>query len=258
MDGVEWRRRKWNALAKIWFYINEFSGCQLANEVIADHPEIAQHLKRHGCYRSNVIPYGAEAVSQKDFKPIERMGMKPREYYISIARIEPENSILEIVQAYSEHQRSNKLVVLGNFDKAIRYHQDILAAASKDVIFPGAIYDKDIVQSLRFNARAYIHGHQVGGTNPSLVEALGCGNPIVAHNNRFNRWVAGNGQTYFSTTEELSDILDRLDNDNTSLQKMGIDAVAQHKTMFTYEMVHNAYARCLEQLLPAEDKVYVR
>lgn len=258
MDGVEWHRKKWNALAKVWFYINEFFACHLANEVIADHPEIANHLKRHGCYRANIIPYAADAVSQKDFDFAEAMGIRQKEYYISIARIEPENSILEIVQAYSAHKHFNKLVVLGTFNNKNGYHQEILAAASEDVIFPGAIYDRDVVQSLRFNARAYIHGHQVGGTNPSLVEALGCGNPIVAHDNRFNRWVAGNGQVYFSNKKELSDIFDGLDHDNTALLEMSADAVAQHKAMFTYEAIHNAYARCLERMLPTEHKAYVR
>ena len=78
------------------------------------------------------------------------------------------------------------------------------------MLFTGAIYDKSIVQALRFHSAAYIHGHQVGGTNPSLVEALGAGNAIIAHDNRFNRWVAGEGGVYFSNKDDFSQRLSQL------------------------------------------------
>src|SRR5260221_13849583 len=121
------------------------------------------------------------------------MGLVAGNYLVSIAGIEPDNNILTIVDAYSRRPGGAKLVVLGNLDDRHPYHRAIKAAASPEVMFPGAIYDAATVQALRFHARAYCHGHMVGGTNPSLVESLWCGNAVMAHRNRFNLWTAGPG-----------------------------------------------------------------
>ena len=105
-------------------------------------------------------------------EPLAALGLKPGRYLVSIARIEPDNNILTLVKAFSAARRGAKLVVLGKFEDGNAYHAKVRAAASDEVVFPGAIYDPAIVRALRFHARAYLHGHTVGGTNPSLVEAL--------------------------------------------------------------------------------------
>ena len=92
--------------------------------------------------------------------------------------------------------------MLGKYSKNHSYQSTVLAAASHEVVFPGAIYDKHMLHALRLFSTAYIHGHQVGGTDPSLVEALGAGNAVIAHDNHFNRWVAGDAGRYFSDAEE--------------------------------------------------------
>ena len=98
----------------------------------------------------------------------------------------PANSILEIVTAFSRKPRGMKLVVLGRYDPEMSYHKQVMDAASDEVMFPGAIYDKATVSALRFHSALYAHGHQVGGTNPSLVEAMGAGSAVLAHGNHFN------------------------------------------------------------------------
>jgi len=249
MDGVEWRRDKWNAVAKIWFYINEFVGSHLANIPIADHPEIAKHLRRHGCNSAQVIPYGSARVETADVGAVEAMGLSPANYLISIARIEPENSILEIVSAFASKPRDIKLVVLGNFRQGNAYHEEIKATATKNVIFPGAIYDKSTVEALRVHALAYMHGHQVGGTNPSLVEALGTGSAVIAHDNRFNRWVAGEGQFYFNDTADLERIIDAADAGTLGVGAARLRATSRHAEAFTFNDVHRSYELLLEKLL---------
>jgi len=155
-----------------------------------------------------VIPYGADAIEQAPAAPVRALGLDPDGYFISIARIERENSILELVHGFSQRPRGVNLVVLGNLDHRNTYHREVRAAASNEVVFPGAIYQRDNVAALRFHARAYLHGHQVGGTNPSLVEALGAGNAVIAHENRFNKWVAGEEQLYFSDRITLDSAFD--------------------------------------------------
>lgn len=249
MDGVEWKRAKWSMPIKAWFYLNEFVGANVVNIPIADHPEIAQHLRRHGCTRAEVIPYGSELISEADSAPVEAMGLVPGQYFVSIARIEPENSILEMVQAFSSRPRSGKLVVLGRFDDSNAYHMAVRQAASADVVFPGAIYDKQVVSALRFHCRAYMHGHQVGGTNPSLVEALGASNAVIAHDNKFNRWVAGDKQFYFADGEALDGILSGLENGSLSMETARQAAGQRHRDVFTLDGINRQYEAVLERLV---------
>ena len=247
MDGVEWKRDKWTFLERAWLYLNERAGCWLGNHLVADHPEIKKHLSTH--IRENkitMIPYGSDTIEQANKTLIEKYGLMPKNYAIVIARPEPENSILEIVTAFSKKQRDKKLVVLGNFEKADpEYSRIVKKAASKDVIFPGAIYDKATVQALRYFARLYIHGHTVGGTNPSLVEALGAGNAVLAHDNKFNRWVAGNESRYFSSVDDCKSELDELLDDEELINNMEKYSAAIHKDRFTWEIILNTYKELL-------------
>jgi glycosyltransferase involved in cell wall biosynthesis len=249
MDGVEWKRAKWSVPIKAWFYLNEFIGAHVSTMPVADHPEIAKHLRRHGCRRSIVIPYGSDKIDEAPVELIESMSLVPGEYFVSIARVEPENSILEIVRAFSAKPRKAKLVVLGNLNEANSYHRKVKAAASKGVLFPGAIYDKCTVSALRFHALAYLHGHQVGGTNPSLVEALGAGNAIIAHDNRFNRWVAGNGQFFFSDEKTIGEIVEGIENGSLSVTEARKNSSARHRMGFTLEAANREYETLLTRFL---------
>jgi glycosyltransferase involved in cell wall biosynthesis len=251
MDGIEWRRRKWGTFAKIWLWLNDWAGCLLGNHLIADHPDIAKHLaKRVRPRKISTICYGADSVYGADKQLLEQFGLEQQRYAIVIARPEPENSVLEIVRAWSQSPKGMKLVLLGRYDCANEYQNSVMKAASGEVLFAGAIYDKKVVNALRFFARLYIHGHQVGGTNPSLVEALGAGNAVLAHANVFNRWVAGSGALYFSDHAECATLLHGLLNDETRLATMREASRIRHLHSFTWNQVLFEY----EQLLWAHDR----
>ena len=113
--------------------------------------------------------------------------------------------MLELVQAFARLETHAQCVVLGKLEDGNSYHRQVVEAAEGKVIFPGAIYEADRVHALRYYAAAYLHGHQVGGTNPSLVEALGAGRPVIAHDNRFNRWTAGSDQLFFDDIASASE-----------------------------------------------------
>lgn len=211
MDGIEWRRAKWSGAARAWFWMNDWAGCWLGNHLVADHPEIARHLQtRVAAKKITMIPYGADAIGNMPDAPVRAMGLEQGRYLTLIARPEPENSILEVVTGFSLRLRGVQLVVLGTYDDGNAYHRAVKAAAGPEVKFVGAIYDKPIVQALRAHCLAYVHGHQVGGTNPSLVEALGAGNPVIAHDNKFNRWVAGPNAEYFTGSSQFDECVGRL------------------------------------------------
>ncbi len=245
MDGIEWKRAKWSLPARIWFFINEVAGANLCHVPIADHPEISNHVARR-CFKKPVmIPYGADAIETADAAHVEKLGLKPDEYLVSIARIEPENSILEMVQAFSALETDKKCVILGKFMEGNDYHASVKAAAGPNVIFPGAIYDKTVVEALRFHCRAYLHGHQVGGTNPSLVEALGAGNAVLAHDNKFNRWTTNSSQFYFETIEQCKDQMKSIFDTPSDVSKARESAVQQHHDRFLWKDVLAAYEKTL-------------
>jgi len=252
MDGIEWRREKWSRLARAWFWFNEWAGARVATHLVADHPEIAKHLLRHtSADKITVIPYGADLVSSAPIDPIREHGLASKEYYLVIARPEPENSILEIVRAYSREHRGMPLVVLGKYAQdGSAYQKKVLAAAGPEIKLLGAIFDRDVVRSLRFHARAYIHGHRVGGTNPSLVESLAAGNAVIAHDNRFNRWVAGDGARYFKSSDDLAGILESLNSDCTQLAGMEEASRKRFLESFTQDKILGAYENLLLRFSP--------
>ncbi len=251
MDGLEWRRQKWNAPQKAWLYLNERLGCWFGNHLVADHPEIENYLATRVSHRKiTMIPYGAQRVDRADASLLEPYGITPGQFSIIIARPEPENNILEIVSAFSQRHRGSRLVVLGDYSPQENfYHKKVLEAASDEVIFPGGIYDQATVDALRYYATLYVHGHSVGGTNPSLVEAMGAGASVLAHNNPFNQWVAGAGAHYFISEFDCADAFDRLLNDADELRRMKQASMEQFKEGFSAEFECSSYRELLEQAL---------
>ena len=218
MDGIEWQRAKWGAGPKAWFYLNEWAGAWLGNHLVADHPEIKVHLSRRTSpERITVIPYGAEDIRSADTAPVTALGLEPGRYLSVIARAEPENSLLEIVEGFSRKPRGMKLAVLGKYEPGNAYH----------------------------HSAAYVHGHQVGGTNPSLVEALGAGNAVIAHDNRFNRWVAGPGAAFFDGAAGFATQLDAILADPTRLDSMRKASRERFLAEFQWEKILSEYETLL-------------
>ncbi len=247
MDGIEWQRAKWSFPEKVWLYMNERLGCLFAHHLIADHPGIKDHLAtRIQASKITTIPYGAESVTSADESLLKNYGIRPGGYALVIARPEPENSILEIVSAFSEKKRGVKLVVLGDFNVVSNaYHSRVKNASSDEVVYPGAVYDKHTVKALRFFACLYCHGHQVGGTNPSLVEALAAGTPVLAHDNPFNRWVCGPDGVYFKSRSECEQVLGSLLYDRREQERLSNMSRERHAKYFTCTEVLKAYEALL-------------
>ncbi len=209
MDGMEWQRSKYQrAHEKIWLKLNEYAALRIADTCIADHPVIANYLvKRYAHVPITTIAYGADTIdpTQSDPAILNNYGLSAFAYGLIIARPEPENQILEIVQAWQASGVIQPLVILGRYDANNVYHRQVQqTAADANVLFIGAIYGTPIVTALRIYAAVYLHGHTVGGTNPSLVEAMAAGCLIVAHDNPFNRGVAADAAWYFSDQKILA------------------------------------------------------
>ena len=248
MDGIEWSRAKWGAVAKAWFWLNDWAGCWLGNHLVADHPAIKAHLSsRVRPSKITTIAYGADRITAAPDAGVRSLGLAPGRYLTLIARPEPENSILEVVSGFSQRPRGMQLAVLGHYDTGNAYHRAVMAAAGPEVRFLGAIYDKPVVQALRFHCAAYVHGHQVGGTNPSLVEALGAGNAVIAHDNRFNRWVAGPGAAYFDSADGLAVAIEATLGSPDKLPAMREASIERFSDGLTWPQILDKYQQLLER-----------
>lgn len=242
MDGIEWRRPKWSLPVKSWFWLNEWIAAWTSHRLVADHPAIADHLAtRRPRSATAMIPYGGIPVRSAPEAPLRALGLEPGRYLVSIARVEPDNSIVEMVEAFSRQPRDAKLVVLGNLDDKNEYHRQVRAAAGPEVVFPGAIYDPTVVQALRFHARAYMHGHTVGGTNPSLVEALWAGNAVVAHDNVYNRWTAGDAGVFFDSADRCAELIGRILADDDLVERCREAARARAAKEFDWQDILKSY-----------------
>ena len=252
MDGIEWSRSRWGFFRQAILYTNERIACFVGNHLIADHPEIEKFLLTRAPKRKlTTITYGADPVADAPTSVPISHGLKPGRYMTLICRPIPENSIAELVRGFSRTQRDFKLAVFGDYTPSEDpYHRAVLDSASDEVVFVGSIYDKAEVEALRFHSAMYLHGHTVGGTNPSLVEAMAAGNPVLAHDNPYNRWVAQDGAVYFTTEDDVARHLDELLASPTRLEQMRAASLGRYESEFTWEHVAGQYEQLLLRFLP--------
>ena len=247
MDGIEWSRKRWGFIKQAILYANERFSAFFGNNLIADHPEIEKYLWTRAPKRKiTMIAYGAEPVPNAPLEPVLRRGLSPATYMTIIARPIPENSILELVKGFSARKRYCTLAILGKYDfERDKYHRRVMDEASDEVVFLGPIYEPNEVKAIRFHSVAYLHGHTVGGTNPSLVEAMAAGNPVIARDNAYNRWVVGDGAIYFSSTEDADRCVSQILIDTEQRERMKTAVLTRHAEQFTWEKIADDYEKLL-------------
>lgn len=247
MDGIEWWRSKWNFGQKVWLFVNERCGIIFSKHLITERPQIKNHLTKHtSSNKISFIACGTERVTEVDQNFLKPYNLTANQYVLVIARPEPENSVLEIVSAFSSRKWGIKLVVLGHYlPKTASYHRKVMQIASNEVIFAGGIYEKEIVDTLRYYARLYIHGHAVGGTYLSLVKALAAGSPVLARDNALNRWVTGNNAHYFQDQAHCLEKLEHLLYNTHELERMKMASTVRYWEQFSAERDLQAYEKLL-------------
>jgi len=213
MDGVEYLRDKWSPIKKIFIRFCIWTSVYLSDYVIADSKSIKEFLKRNYIIKDKriiQIEYGADINIQPNLGLLSEFNLEKNEYYLVVSRLEPENNVDIIIEGYLESNIKKPLIVVGNLLKT-KYVENLLQHKCEKVIFIGGIYDKEKLKSLRYGCKAYLHGHSVGGTNPSLLEALGSENIVIAHDNVFNREVTNNTMFYFKNPKECSEAIIKVD-----------------------------------------------
>jgi glycosyltransferase involved in cell wall biosynthesis len=206
MDGLEWMRSKYNKVTQKFLKLAESLAAKNAPILIADSKYMQEYLKKTYNKSSVYIPYGAEPFTEIDLSVFRKYKINPGEYYLLIARMEPENNIEMIIRGFLASGSPYPLFIIGNtkndFGKKMtsKYNNELLH-------FCGPVYDQGELNNLRYYSLKYFHGHSVGGTNPSLLEAMACQCNIAAHNNLFNKSILENDADYFSSAEEITSVI---------------------------------------------------
>ncbi|MEM6782596.1 MAG: DUF1972 domain-containing protein [Bacteroidota bacterium] len=257
MDGIEWAREKYNWVGKAYLRMMEGFAMRTPSRLVADAAAVKSNLaERHRRMPPcDVIAYGAPALHHRpDPALLTEWNLAPKSYHIVVCRFEPENHVTEIIEGYSASDSPLPLVVLGDHTQSTEYVQRIRAVADQDprVRLIGTVYERDRLQALRYHSVAYLHGHSVGGTNPSLLEALGCGNVVVAHDNPFNREVSGDAALYFSEAAELPELLARIEEHPELQRRLSDLAVARIESRYTWDRIVGQYLALLGYPQPAE------
>ena len=212
MDGLEWKRSKYNRLVQQFLKYAEKLAATKADMLVADSVGIKSYLIGKHNKESTYIPYGAEVFEDSNPQILKTWGLSPKQYLLCIARMEPENNLEMIINGYLMSKREIPLVLVGKTDNKFgRYLKQ--KYSNKSILFTGGIYDADAINNLRHFSTLYFHGHSVGGTNPSLLEAMACGCSIAAHENQFNRAILAENAFYFSSRNDIHSIIEQQSHD---------------------------------------------
>lgn len=231
IDGLEWKRDKWGKLARKFLKLSEMLAVKYSDVVISDNQAIADYVKNEYDINSCVIAYGGDHVLTDDNKEI-----KSKDYFLGLCRIEPENNVEMILNAFSKTDKVLKFI--GNWNKSefgVRLKKEYSKFSNIEIIDP--IYDLETLYDYRANCFAYIHGHSAGGTNPSLVEAMHFSKPIYAYDCNFNRYSTEDSCLYFDSSDSLVSILNK-DYDLSS-NAMSMKKIATRR--YTWEIITKEY-----------------
>jgi glycosyltransferase involved in cell wall biosynthesis len=209
IDGLEWRRPKWNWFAKTYLLLSEYIACRFADEIITDNRILQEYVKIRYNRKSTLIEYGADHTQSQTIQVEDEIKYPfiRNKYAFKVARIEPENNVHIVLEAFAKRRDIN-LVLVGNWD-ASTYGKKLRSTYNhyKNIFLLDPIYETKNLDVLRSNAYVYIHGHSAGGTNPSLVEAMYLKIPVISYDVIFNRVTTNNQAIYFSDLDELLCIL---------------------------------------------------
>lgn len=203
VDGLEWRRTKWSGAGRKYYRAVESLAVRWSDALIADATGIADYYRSEFAAETELIAYGAPIIEAPRSDRLAELGLESKRFHLVVARFEPENHVLEIVRGYTASNATLPLVVVGSAPYADEYTAAIKAAADHRVRLLGGVWDQEQLDQLYANALTYVHGHSVGGTNPSLLRAAGAGAYTIAYDCIFNREVLNGEADYFTTPSEV-------------------------------------------------------
>lgn len=258
-DGIEWKRAKWNILIKEYLKISEKTMIKASDYVVCDSKNIESYIKSKYNKPTTFIAYGSYLKDIKDIDKktklfMEKYDIKKREYYLIVGRFVPENNYELIIKEFMKSSTKKDLVIISNVEKNKFYEKlKLKTNFDKDprIKFVGPVYDQDILTRIRKNAKAYIHGHSAGGTNPSLLEALGITDVNILYDACYNKEVGEDAALYFSNEDDsLCKQLEIVEKFKVKEQnEYGEKAKNRIKENYTWKIIVNKYKKIFNKLL---------
>ena len=244
MDGLEWKRSKYSKKAQKFLKHAERWAIKTSDYLIADSKGIQKYLEKKHQSKSEFIAYGAYVFTPDIETVLNSFQLLPDQYFALIARMEPENNIEMILDGYVESKSSLPFCVVGNPHSTTfgRYLKEKFSKY-RSIRFLGAIYDLNFLNHLRYYSKLYFHGHSVGGTNPSLLEAMGSGALIASHSNVFNQAVLEEDAFYFESVEQVSGLILSVEKDQ-HLKKIE-NNINKIKIKYSWNTINKKYLNYL-------------
>lgn len=243
IDGQEWKRQKWNRFAKWFLRFSERLAVKFADAVVTDNRVIQDYVRDSYGVESKMIAYGADHARKISLSEavLKDYPFLKENYAFKVSRIEPENNIQIILEAFSEYPDLN-LVLIGNWGNS-SFGKDLKLQFGKypNIFLLDSVYDQDILNQIRSNCYVYVHGHSAGGTNPSLVEAMYLGLPILAFGANYNKATTNSEALYFNDRPELVALLSQLE--TTKLQSVSRAMKAHAEENYTWQAIAQAYLK---------------
>ncbi|QYJ69068.1 DUF1972 domain-containing protein [Flavobacterium litorale] len=254
MDGLEWKRSKYSRPVQQFLKFAERLAAVSSDYLVADSLGIQAFLKKQYKKDSEYIAYGATVFTNPNEAILEEYGLKKHGYNMIMARFEPENNIDMVLEGVAKANDNTPILVIGNHKTKHGNYLTEKYSAYKKIKFMGALYNLEHLDNLRFFSKIYFHGHSVGGTNPSLLEAMASGALIAAHNNAFNKGVLQDNAFYFANPDEVMYLLEHLD-------KTAHKEIIQNNTQaiqndFNWEKINGKYLQFFEACFAKKNRTH--
>jgi glycosyltransferase involved in cell wall biosynthesis len=249
-DGLEWRRGKWGTVARGYYKMSEWLSTKLANRIVADSKGIQDYYRETYSVDSSNIAYGAQVATSLRPELLNPLGVKPGEYFLQITRFEPENNPLLTIKSFRSLNTDKKLVLVGGIQYESDYSRQIAAEADDKVLLPGYIFDKELLNELWCNCYAYVHGNEVGGTNPALLQTMASGCFTIAVDVPFSHDVLQDGGIFYQKSEadltaKMQWALDH-EADLADYKGRAVKRIAEH---YTWDKVTDGYEELFREMV---------
>mgnify|MGYP001417263124 CR=1 FL=1 len=249
VDGLEWLRPKWKGLGSVYFLFASKLATLLFDEIITDSVEMNKVYRNKFGKKSTVIAYGSTMKVEKKSKILEKFNIKKKQYYLIVGRLIPDNNSKLIIEGFLKSNSNKSIVIVGDVPYNDNYANDIKLLRSKRVIFIGYVHDQVDLTTLYKNCFGYIHGHEFGGTNPTMINALYLNCQIVALNTIFNREMLKNKETiYFNKDlDSISECIKLFEKKYKEIMKKNITYKIPRK--YNWNHITKLYIRTFESLM---------
>lgn len=249
VDGLERKRKKWNALARAWYHVSEVLSTFCPDEIVTDARQIRDYYHQRYGADSTFIPYGAPTGKLGSTSVLDTLGLTPGAYFLYVTRFEPENNPLMVRRAFEKVGTDLKLALVGDAPYAAEYIAQVRDTTDARVILPGAIYGQGY-HELQSHSFAYVHATEVGGTHPALIEAMGRGALVLYLMTDENHEVAGGVGIPFRDEEQLAARMrEALAMDPERRRQYGDAALRRVMERYSWDAVTSQYERLFERLL---------